>query len=209
MTVRKPKLKFHEVAEEPKKLCLDLGCGLGAHTPEGHIGVDCIGTDKAGKRIPAVKVVFDLGGPTRWPWKINSVDEVNCAMMLHYLTPQQRVFFFNELHRVMKPGAKAFIVTPMWSSNRAYIDLLAQWPPVAEGFYHTLQKAWREAQNSVDRSGLKCDFDVSGGYNMHPALMARNDDFRQEALYWNKEAAQDLIMTVIKREPEEKAAPKK
>ena len=184
------KLKFTEVAAEPKRLCLDLGAGKGAATPEGFIPVD---------KIPfkGIKVV-DL--TARWPWRANSVDEVNCSMLLNYLTAKERVHFFNELWRVLKPGAKAQITTPMWSSHRAYIDLQAQWPPVSEGFYHTLSKAWRDAQNSVDTSGLKCDFDATAGYGLHPAIVARNQEYQQNAVMWSKEAAQDLIATVIKRE---------
>ena len=183
------KLKFTEAKQEPKRLCLDLGAGKGALTPEGYTPIDL-------NPCKGIKVV-DLR--KRWPWKSNSVDEVHCAMMLHYLTAHERVHFFNELYRVLKPGAKAQFTTPMWSSHRAYIDIQAQWPPVSEGFYHTLNKNWREAQNAVDTSGLKCDFDVTAGYGLHPAIVTRHQEYQQEAVAWSKEAAQDLFATLIKR----------
>ena len=182
------KLKFTESKPDPS-VRLDLGAGKGLQTPEGFIPVD---------KNPwkGIKVV-DL--TQRWPWKANSVDEVNCSMLVHYLTPAERVHFFNELYRVMKPEAKAKFITPMWSAYKAYIDLQAHWPPVSEGFYHTLSKAWRAGQNCVDTSGFTCDFDAVMGYGLHPAIVGRNEEFQREAMSWNKEAAQDLIATLTKR----------
>lgn len=186
------KLKFSAVKDEPKKgLRLDLGAGKGGATPEGFIPVD--------KQPFKGITVVDLA--QRWPWKSNSVEEVNCAMLIHYLTAAQRVHFFNELWRVLKVDGKALIITPMWSSHRAYLDVQVQWPPVSEGFYHSLSKAWREAQNMVDTSGLKCDFESTAGYGLHPAIVPRNQEYQQNAVQWSKEAAQDLIATVIKRSP--------
>jgi hypothetical protein len=100
----------------------------------------------------------------------------------------------------MKPGAKASITTPMWSSHRAYLDIQAQWPPVSEGFYHALRKEWRDNQNMVDTSGFECDFDCTAGYMLHPAIVTRHQEYQQDAVAWSKEAAQDLIATVMKRE---------
>jgi len=182
------KLKFTESKPDPS-VRLDLGAGKGLQTPEGFIPVDK-------NPYKGIKVV-DL--TQRWPWKANSVDEVNCSMLVHYLTPAERVHFFNELYRVMKPEAKAKFITPMWSAYKAYIDLQAHWPPVSEGFYHTLSKAWRAGQNCVDTSGFTCDFDAVMGYGLHPAIVGRNEEFQREAMSWNKEAAQDLIATLTKR----------
>jgi hypothetical protein len=182
------KLKFTE-SKPDTSVRLDLGAGKGMHTPDGFIGVD---------KVPfkGVKVV-DL--TKRWPWKANGVDEVNCSMMLHYLTAAERVHFFNELHRVLKPGAQAKFWTPMWSAYKAYIDLQAQWPPVSEGFYHTLNKDWRAGQNCADTSGFTCDFEAVMGYGIHPAIVVRNEEFQRDAVSWYKEAAQDLIATLTKR----------
>jgi hypothetical protein len=192
------KLKFNESKPDPS-VRLDLGAGKGLQTPEGFTPVD----KHPWKGIRVVDLT------QRWPWKANSVDEVNCAMLLHYLTAAERVHFFNELHRVLKPGTlldangqprgRATFVTPMWSSHRAYIDLQAQWPPVGEGFFASLSKPWRAAQNSMDTSGLTCDFEVVVGYGVHPEVMPRNDEFRRDAVTWYKEAAQDLHATLTKR----------
>lgn len=90
---------------------LDLGCGK--NKKAGFIGVDNISFD-------GVDVVHDLR--TQWPWEKESVEEVHCSHFLEHLTNAERVHFWNELYRVMKPGAKAQIIVPHWSSGRAYGD---------------------------------------------------------------------------------------
>jgi len=184
------KLKFEEIKPEPKRLRLDLGAGKGLNTPEGFTPVDVNPWEGV--------TVVDLR--KRWPWKANSVDEARCIYVTHYLTAGERVHFFNELFRVLKPGAKALLHTPHWCSSRAYIDPRVQWPPVSEASYWSLNKAWREGQNEVDTTGLVCDFEPSLGYGMHHAIVVRNQEFQQDAVQWYKEAAQDLIATVTKPE---------
>jgi SAM-dependent methyltransferase len=183
-------MKFKTLKPDPKLLRLDLGAGKGATKPDGFIGVDVV-------KHAGVDKVVDLRKP--WPWRANSVDAVNCAMLIHYLAPKERVHFFNELWRVLKPDAQATITTPMWSSHRAYIDMQAQWPPVSEGFYHTLNRDWRAAQNAVDTSGLRCHFEAGAGYSLHPAIAPRSQEYQHDAVTWSKEAAQDLIATLTKR----------
>jgi hypothetical protein len=189
------KLRFVESKPDPVRL--DLGAGKGLQTPDGFIKVDKI----PGKGIKVVDLT------KRWPWKANSVEEVHCAMLLQYLTPSERVHFFNELYRVIKPGqidengqqrGRVRIITPMWSAQKAYVDIGVQWPPVSEGFFHTLSKGWRNGQNCADVSGFTCNFDAVMGYNIHPAVAVRNEEFQREAASWSKEAAQDLIATLTK-----------
>lgn len=118
--------------------------------------------------------------------------------LLHYLTAAERVHFFNELHRVMKPGAQCVLHTPHWCAAKAYLDLRVQWPPVSESFYYTLHQAWRENQNEADRFGLTCNFEVVIGYGLHPAVATRHAERAQEQMAWDKEAAQELIATLTK-----------
>jgi hypothetical protein len=191
------KLKYTE-SETEKAIRLDLGAGKGLHTPDGFTKVD----KTPGKDVKVVDLT------KRWPWKTNSVDEVNCAMLIQYLTAAERVHFFNELYRVLKPGTllddngqprgRAKIITPMWSAHKAYIDLQAQWPPVAEGFFHTLNRDWRAAQNCADTSGLTCHFEAVMGYSFHPAVVTRNEEYLRDAASWWKEATQDLIAVLTK-----------
>jgi SAM-dependent methyltransferase len=183
------KLKFIEHAPEPELLRLDLGTGKGASRPEGFIGVDI--NDWEG-----VEVVMDLR--KRWPWKNESVDQVNANYLVHYFTPSERVHFANELYRVLKPGGTATIYVPHWAASRAYGDTGVQFPPVSEMWFMMLSKGWREAQNSVDVSGYTCDFAHTLGYGLHPVIVSRNQEYQQHAVTFWKEAAQDIICTLTK-----------
>jgi len=180
------KLKFTEHTE-PNLLKLDLGSGKGANTPEGFIKVDLV-------RWNGTKVV-DLR--KRWPWKSNSVDEVNANYLVHYFTPEERTHFANELYRVLKPMGTALIQVPHWCSARAYSDPRT-WP-VSESWLQSLNKGVRDAQNCVDTTGLTCDFDHTLGYGMHPDIITRHSDYQRDALMWKKEAAQDIVATLIKK----------
>ena len=166
---------------------LDLGAGI--NKKEGFIGVDSRG-------FPGVDVVADLTKP--WPWADETVDEVHCSHMIEHLTAEQRIFFVNELYRVMKKGAKAAIIAPHWASTRAYGDLTHQWPPVCEMWFYYLSKDWR-AINAPHNDGYTCDFEAGWGYGMHQSLLTRNPEFQQFALNFYKEAAQDIHATLIKR----------
>lgn len=183
------KLRF---ATKPLKegLRLDLGTGKGGLRPEGFVGVDII-------PFKGVQVVIDLR--KKWPWVKECVDEVNADFLIHYFTGEQRIHFANELYRVLKPGGTALIKVPHWSASKAYGDVRVQWPPVSEMWFATLNKAWRESQNSVDTSGYTCDFDHTLGYGLHPAIVSRNFEYQQNAVSFYKEAAQDIIATVTKR----------
>jgi hypothetical protein len=173
--------------ELPRPLKLDLGCGKNKR--EGFLGVDV-------RSFPGVDIVTDIRG--KWMWSDNTVEEVNCSHFLEHLTASERIHFVNELYRVMKPGAKATIVVPHWCSTRAYGDLTHQWPPVSEFWFYYLGKNWRD-ENAPHNDGYTCDFDATWGYGMHGALMVRNEEFRQFAINFYKEAATDIIATLTKR----------
>lgn len=167
---------------------LDLGCGR--NKKEGFIGVDSLS-------FPEVDIVHDL--TKTWPWENDSIEEVHCSHTVEHLTAEERIFFVNELYRVLKVGGKATIITPHWCSTRAYGDLTHKWPPVCEMWFFYLDKAWRESQ-APHNNFYTCNFDATWGYGMHASLPLRNAEFQQFALNFYKEAAQDIIATLTKRE---------
>jgi hypothetical protein len=118
--------------------------------------------------------------------------------MVEHLQPEERIHFANELHRVMKKGAKAQIITPHWASCRAYGDMTHVWPPVSEFWYPYLNAAWRSG-NAPHETRYTCDFDHTYGFGINPALQCRAQEYQQHALQFFKEAAMDLVATVIKR----------
>lgn len=186
-----------EVIEAP--LRLDLGAGK--NKKPGFLGVDAI-------KFDGVDVVHDLR-QTPWPWADNSVDEAHCSHFLEHLTnldgKYERVKFFNELFRVLKPGAKCTLILPHWSSNRYYGDPTHKEPFSEFGFYY-LNRTWRmanapHADADFNPDGYTCDFkenSITWGYSMHPHLMTRNAEYQQHALQFWREAAQDLMATLTK-----------
>ena len=113
---------------------LNLGCS--DRKIEGYIGVDI---------APPADQIVDLAGP--WPWPDSSVDEVmaldvcehigDCPHMVIPFActicgwgepdmpkrhPLGRIHFLNELHRVLKPGAKATIETPNAARGVGYFQ---------------------------------------------------------------------------------------
>jgi hypothetical protein len=174
-------------------LKLDIGCGK--NKKPGFHGVDQYAME-------GVDTVLKLGADP-WPWEDASVEEAHCSHFLEHLTAGERVHFFNQLHRVMAPGAKATIITPHWASNRAYGDPTHQWPPVAEMAWYYLSQAWRDTQAphtdaKWNPNGFTCDFEATWGYSFGPDLSARNQEYVQFALANYKEAAQDLHATLTK-----------
>lgn len=172
---------------------LDLGCGQNKKAE--FLGVDAL-------PLPGVDLVADLRA--RWPWEDGSVEEVHCSHFIEHLTATERVFFVNELYRVLKPGGKATMVAPHWSSCRAYGDPTHQWPPVSEFWFYYLLKAWRDqnaphcdVKHSPD--GFACDFEATWGYVMNPSIVARNQEYQSFALSNYKEAAQDIVATLVRR----------
>lgn len=168
---------------------IDLGCG--PNKEKGFVGVDRMSFD-------GVDVTCDVG-KDKWPFADDSVEEARASHLVEHLTPDERVHFVNELHRVMKKGAKCLIVTPHWASARAYGDLTHVWPPVSEFWYPYLNAEWR-GKNAPHNTTYTCDFDTPpGGYALREDLAVRNHEYQQYALVNFKEAAQDLAQTIIKR----------
>lgn len=171
---------------------LDIGCGT--RKQEGHIGVDILD-------FPGVDVVMNAG-KDHWPWEDNTVDEIWCSHFVEHLTAPERIHFVNEAYRVLKDGAKVTLITPCWSSNRAYGDLTHQWPPVSEMWFCYLNSDWRKV-NAPHNQFYLCDFDHTYAYGLHPNLLNRNVEVQTFWLTHFKEAAQDIIATLIKKEKRE------
>jgi hypothetical protein len=199
-------MKKTNKTKKVKLLKIDLGAG------ENKIGEDWVGVDIY--KMKGTDIVFDLADKKKkWPFKDNSVDEAHASHFIEHLTnlndKWERVHFFNELYRVMKKGAKATLIFPHWCSGRYYGDPTHKEPFSEFGFYY-LSKDWRLGGNGNganaphsdikwNKDGYSCDFEVTWGYNLRPDLMSRNTEFQQNALLTQKEAAQDIIATVIKK----------
>lgn len=171
---------------------MKLDLGSGPNKREGFIGVDVLPFD--GK----VDVVTDL--TKAWPWEDASVDEVFCSHTLEHFTMPERCHFARELTRVLKPGAKATIITPHWMHERSYGDPTHQWPAVTWMAYLYWVKSWRDVNAPHTEELLKgVDFDVVGGTNIEEAWQNRNDEMRAFAMTHYNNVCTDLMVTVTKR----------
>lgn len=188
------KAKAAAAVSEPVRL--DFGCG--PNKKAGFLGVDCID-------FPGVDVVVDIGAGT-WPWGDDTVEEAHASHFLEHLTnlhdKWERVHFFNELYRVLKPGAKASLIFPHWNSNRYYGDPTHKEPFSEMGFYY-LSRAWRDGNAphtdiAHNPHGYDCNFEATWGYAVRQDLISRNQEYQQYALTNFKDAAQDIIATLTK-----------
>ncbi len=134
-----------------------------------------------------------------WPWADSSVDEAHASHFVEHLKQDERVHFCNELWRVLKPGGKARIICPDFSSGRAYGDMTHQWPPACGMWLYYLSAEWRK-NNAPHNDGYVCDFVAIGNYNLRPDLMSRNAEYQMYAVNNYKEACHDLIadLTCVK-----------
>jgi|SRR5215813_1697070 len=182
-----------EQLPEPAKIKLDLGCGT--KKKKDFVGIDKIAFE-------GVDIVTDLGKEP-WPFADGSVAEAHTCHFVEHLDRIERVFFVNELYRVLEKGGKCELVVPNWCSSRAYGDPTHQWPPMGEFWFFYLDQAWRdrEAPHTDAKhwpQGFKCNFEVTWGYGLHPSVMQRNSEFVQFAINYYKEAAIDIHATLTK-----------
>lgn len=183
-------------------LRLDLGCGKNKIND----GRQWIGVDE--RNFPGVDVIHDLR--QEWPWADGEVAEAHCSHFLEHLTGAERIHFFNELYRVLKPGGQARIITPHWSHERAYGDPTHMWPPVCSWTYYYLDAAWRDV--NAPHTDYTCDFMVgprvagdpvtvmAGTHDPNDQWVAfRNLETKQVMMSRNINTVTDLIATLTKK----------
>lgn len=198
---------------------LDIGCGKNKTKSNDQfpfIGVDILPFD-------GVDLVCDLSHPTwifeaghskielpeygvlvtedipqnGWKFADNSVDEVFCSHFIEHLDGPQRILFFNELFRVMKPGAKALIIAPDWSHYCSYGDPTHKYPPISAFFALYLNAAWRD--QNAPHVGYTCDFDWVHGASWDEWLNTRANEVKEFAMQRYVNSARDIHITLSKR----------
>jgi hypothetical protein len=165
---------------------LNIGCGR--DIKEGWENIDAIDFGQGKKNVYDVRKGIKA--------KDNTVDEIHCSHFIEHLTWPERVSFFNELYRVMKPEAKATIILPHWCSARYYGDPTHK-EPFSEFAFYYLSSAWRE--QNAPHVGYTCNFECTWGYSLNPALAVRNQEYQQYAITNYKEAATDIHATMVKK----------
>lgn len=82
--------------------------------------------------------------------------------------------------------------------NKHTGEVVVEWPPVTEFWFYYLSKDWRK-DNAPHNDFYHCDFDATWGYNLHPSIVSRNQEYQLHAVTFWKEAVQDLIATLTKK----------
>lgn len=68
--------------------------------------------------VPPADILTDLS--RTWPWPDSSVDEVRAHDIFEHLS--SRIHTMNELHRVMKPGARATVEVPSATHGAGFVQ---------------------------------------------------------------------------------------
>lgn len=182
---------------------LKLNLGSGPNKMEGFISVDSIS-------FPGVDVVTDL--TKKFPWGDNTVEEIHASHVIEHFEAMERVHFVNEMYRVLIPGGKVNLIAPYWASCRAYGDPTHKFPPICEFWFYYLSKDWRLGNEEKKltanaphtdvkylKGGFNCDFEATWGYSTHPTVQLRNQEAQQFMIQFYKDAALDIIATLIKK----------
>lgn len=180
---------------------IDIGCGGTKYKgPDGNddtwVGMDRI-------RFSGVDHCIDIGNQ-RWPFDDESVTQARSVHFIEHLSAIERVYFCNELYRVLVTGGKCAIIAPHWSASRAYGDPSHVWPPVGEYSFLYLDKTWRNTfapHTDAEHwpQGYACDFQVEIGHLLNPAIFGRDEVFKKHATKHYREAVFDISATLTKR----------
>jgi len=179
--------KIEPVEAKPLK----LNMGSGGSLMEGFFQVDM-------SPGPHVDLVMDIG-TTPWPWSAETVDEIWCRHAFEHLKPQQRLNFVNEAYRVLKPDGFITMITPHWTSARAYGDLTHEWPPVCEMSWYYLNEDWRNKEASHTNKDYCCNFEATWGYQLRGDVTVKNQEYQMFAMQNFVQAIEDMHATLRKK----------
>lgn len=184
-------MKKRLLKKDPHKL--DLACGNNLQA--GFTGVDI--TKKGTQAdIECNLLVFP------WPFKDNSIKEVFSSHFLEHIPHGDGYHdpffdFFNELYRIMKPGATARFVTPYYSSVRAIQDP-THMRSIGEPTYFYLSKKWRKL-NKLEHYPINCDFEtIKVDHAVSEEYTARAAEAVQYSALHEWNVINDILVTIQK-----------
>jgi SAM-dependent methyltransferase len=151
----------------PSAVVIDAGCSTGylledlrAHLPDGRLtGFDLV---FSGLRVAAAsltRVLVAQADVCRLPLGDRSVDAVVSANLLEHVPDDGRALA--EIHRVLRPGARAVLVVPAGPNTYDYYDRY---------LHHQRRYARHELASRAARAGLEVVEDFHLGWSMYPAF---------------------------------------
>lgn len=199
--------KKQPTKKDTRLILLDLGCGKNKSTEEALYqnalikeedkgNVKIIGIDN--QKGTQADVIWDLT-KFPYPFESESVDGAFSSHFLEHLDGPQRISFFNEMYRILKPAGKMRHVHPYYKSSRAVQDPSHKFPPICEESYLYWDKGWRDA-NKLDHYLGTCDYEFSVYYTfMDNAWMTKNEETRNHAIRHFFNVVADMIVDMKKR----------
>lgn len=179
-----------------KSIRLNLGCGTGRTNERGEPLEGYTHIDISKDCNP--DIVMDIN-KYPWPFKDESVNEAFCSHFLEHLDGMERIKFFNELYRVMKPNAVIKIITPAPFTHRYMQDPTHKFPIIVQEFYNYLNKDARKAMG-IEHYPITANFEWSGFFQDNPELMTgRNDEFRNFHARHSINSLLDLVVTLTRK----------
>jgi len=130
-----------------------------------------------------------------WNSVSNTVDHIHCRNYVQRC--EDFVFLFNEIYRSLKPGGKAEIIAPYYTSMLAQQDP-ANLRTISEASFLCLQQKWRDSNKSA-HMGLICDFEFEYQFAVHAEWQNRTQDALMFAIrhYWNVVKEINVTLTKI------------
>ena len=176
---------IEQYKKQNKPIKVNIACGQ--IKMDGYIGIDKVKTE-------AADIVQDLE-TYPWPLEDDSVDEILCS---HYVEhTKDLIQFIDEMHRIMKKGAKATIIAPYYASMRAIQDP-THVRSICESTFLYFNKGWRDV-NKLDHYGIKSDFDFTYGYQVSPEWTTRSEEARVFAMKHYINVINDIHVILTKR----------
>ena len=134
----------------------------------------------------------------KWHVADNTVDRATVQCTLEYLSGRERIHFFNELWRVLKPEAKATLYLPYWSSPNGVADPYLQWPPITElSLYYLASQEFRD-RNKLKYTDIHANFHINYGYSYNPNFHIRHDQSRTYHVEHSIGVVRELVVTLTK-----------
>jgi len=105
--------------------------------------------------------------------------------------------FVNELYRILKPGGKATIIAPYYSSMRSFGD------PTHKRYIcdFTVSYFNKEARESMGLGhyGIECDFDAKMSYAVSEEVSLKSEEVRHELFTKDLNVIDDILIELTKR----------
>jgi ubiquinone/menaquinone biosynthesis C-methylase UbiE len=105
---------------------------------------------------PPADIVADLSQP--WPWPDSSVEEVRAHDVFEHLP--NRIHTMNELHRVLKPGARAIVEVPSATKGAGFVQDPTHITPWCMNSFQYFEAGSFAVQRLAKSYGIKARFRI-------------------------------------------------